>query len=930
MLTTLRNHFGFSAFRPGQEEAIQSLLAGRHTLVVMPTGAGKSLIYQLAALHRPGVTLVISPLIALMKDQVDTLSHRNIPATFINSALTSDEQARRLQTMTQNAYRLVYVAPERLCSVTFMQALRQISIGLLAVDEAHCLSQWGHDFRPDYLHLAAAHQQVGAPPVVALTATATPQVQDDIVRLLNLAAAQRIITGFNRANLTFEVSYTSNPSAKLQALKNLLNDLEDGRAIIYTGTRRDTEEVAEFVRSVCATEAEHYHAGLAAEKRSEIQDGFLKGDLPVVVATNAFGMGIDRPDVRLVIHFNMPGTLEAYYQEAGRAGRDGEASRAVLLYDPRDRALQEWFIENDAPTPDEVRALYKAMQQTKQPEIWMSWNDLSMRTELHDVKVKVGLSQLELAGIIQRLGDEGHRTLLRVDAWNEKALREISAGVEVRRSHRKQQLAKMIHYAESNDCRRRIVLDHFGDRGPIDAPRCCDNCLTKQAMPTLSSPRGEFGKLSLSEQTALIVLDAVHRLDWEAGREKLARMLKGSKVKAMKKFGYDQSPYYGRLKMFSLKMIGRMIEYLIEQKYLKVIGGDRPVLRLTPQGQDAVKQRAAIALELSTTAEQRAETSKQVGQPISETMALTATLFEHGLSPEEIAAQRNLTQKTIFEHLAILIGQGALPLSAVIPEEIVSKVHAAITQVGEVSRLAPIKARLPESISFEEIRCVVEAWKRERESVSDQPPHPPREIIHSTEQPDDSTNKIAAFLSRAHPRPLSGPWHSGWALGFHSGFSGAEWNRSPIGELAYRMKYQHDFSVLPQIMEQVAALCSDHPELMNVEAIIPVPPSTPRDRDPVLTVAEALGKKFGLPVRAALIKARKTAPQKEMTTRAQKRANLAGAFAIQSDVRGQRVLVLDDLYDSGATLEEVTRVLLQAGAARVCVFTLTRTIHTDA
>jgi ATP-dependent DNA helicase RecQ len=926
MLTSLRQHFGFTSFRHGQAEAIRHLLAGENALVVMPTGAGKSLIYQLAALHRPGVTLVISPLIALMKDQVDSLNLRSIPATFINSAISGIEQARRLQAMTQNAFRLVYVAPERLRSAQFLQALSKISIGLLAVDESHCLSQWGHDFRPDYLHLATAFKQFGKPPVVALTATATPQVQDDIVRLLALKSAQRIITGFNRANLSFEVHYTSNPSAKLQALKDLMDDLEEGRAIIYTGTRRDAEEVGEFVRSVCATEAEHYHAGLDAEKRSQIQDSFLKGDLPVVVATNAFGMGIDRPDVRMVIHFNVPGTLEAYYQEAGRAGRDGEASRAVLLYDPRDRALQEWFIENDALTPNEARALYHTLQQSKQPEIWISWSDLSMRAELHEVKVKVGLAQLELAGIIQRLGDEGQRMLLRVEAWNEKKLRGISSDVEARRRHRKQQLAKMIIYAESNGCRRQIILDHFGDRGPVDAPRCCDNCLSKPSTPA-ASPRGDFEKLSLSEQTALIILDAVRRLDWEVGRERLAQMLRGSKAKKMK-IGYDQSPYYGRLKTLSLKMIESIIERLIEQKYLKVIGGNLPVLRLTPQGQEAIKARAAISLELPEISKITSGKSKQTGEHVRDTVLLTASLFENGVSPDEIAEQRNLSIKTIFEHLATLIGRGVLPLSAVIEEEIISQVRGVIAQIGDASKLAPIKARLPASISYEEIRCVAEAWKREQETHTPEGP-----IVERTDsiKPDKEPSKeITDFLSRSHPRPLSGPWHVGWALGFHSSFSGADWNRSPIGELTYRLKYQNDFSVLPRVVEHIVELCVQHPELVKVDGLIPVPPSTKREVNPLLTVVEAVGRKFKLPVRNIIIKTRQTASQKEMHTQAQKRANVAGAYAVQTSVHGQRLLVIDDLYDSGATLEEVARVLHRAGAARVCVLTLTRTIHTDA
>ncbi len=920
LTTTLHTHFGFTAFRPGQAEAIEHLLSGRHTLVVMPTGAGKSLVYQLAAMHRPGLTLVVSPLIALMKDQVDSLARRNIPATYVNSALPTDEQVRRLQGLAEGAYRLVYVAPERLRSVPFQQALSRVTVGLLAVDEAHCISQWGHDFRPDYLHIAAARTQMGEPVTVALTATATPQVQDDIVRLLGLPSTRRIITGFNRPNLTFEVRYTTDLPAKLLALQNLLADLDEGAAIVYVGTRRDAEEVAEFVRAVCGIEAHYYHAGLEADTRSRIQDAFLIGDLPVVIATNAFGMGIDRPDVRLVAHYALPGTLEAYYQEAGRAGRDGQAAQAVLLYAPQDRALQEWFIENDAPAPEETRGLYEALRSSRRTELWMTTDDLSLATGLPEVKIKVGLAQLESAGAIQRLGDAGARMLLRIGKWDGAAVRATAADVEQRRQHRRAQLAQMVAYAESNACRRRILLSHFGDRSAAEAARCCDNCLA-QPPDTSPAPASDVSSLSQAERTALIILDALRRLKWEVGREKLAQLLKGSRAKEMQQFGYDQSAYYGRLAIFSLKEIEDLIGQLIASGYLKVVGGDRPVLRLTPQGQAAIKSRASIPLHLPRTVEPEAVARKQAEREAGGTVELTAQMFAQGLTPAQIATQRALTEATIYNHLARLIGDGKVSLPAVVPEAIAAQVGAAIAQVGDVSALAPIKACLPDDISYGQIRCVVEAWKREQRGAGGSTETQPQSPIE---------NGIAAFLARSHPRPLSGPWHVGWALGFHSRFAGADWSRSPVGEQTYRLKYQGDRSALPPLVEQTLALCAEHPELTEVDAIVPVPPSTPRSMDPVASLTDALGQKLGRPVWPVLVKTRRTAPQKEMRTLAQKRANVAGAFAVQGDVRGKRLLILDDLYDSGATLEEVSRVLRQAGAARLCVLTLTRTIHADA
>ncbi len=313
----LREHFGYPAFRPGQEEALRHVLAGRDTLVVMPTGSGKSLIYQLAALCQPGTGLVISPLIALMKDQVDGLVRRRIPATYINSALDLAEQNRRLRALAAGEYKLVLVAPERFRSPGFRAALEAVTINLLAVDEAHCVSQWGHDFRPDYLYLAEARAQLKPPATLALTATATPRVQDDMTRLLGLERAERVITGFNRPNLTLRVIPARNDEVKLRRLRALLA-AADGAGLIYTGTRREAESVAAFIRSELRQPAEHYHAALPAAERARVQEAFLSGDLPLVAATTAFGMGIDRPDVRFVAHLDLPKSVEGYYQETGR------------------------------------------------------------------------------------------------------------------------------------------------------------------------------------------------------------------------------------------------------------------------------------------------------------------------------------------------------------------------------------------------------------------------------------------------------------------------------------------------------------------------------------------------------------------------------------------------------------------------------------
>ena len=390
----LEKYFRYPAFRPGQEQALTHVLAGNDALVVMPTGSGKSLIYQLAGLMLEGTTLVFSPLIALMKDQVDSMTRRGIPATYINSSLDLNEQGRRVRGLVNGEYKLMLVAPERLRSPNFRAALAQTQISMMAIDEAHCLSQWGHDFRPDYLQIAQTRQQLQPKVTLALTATATPRAQGDIMDLLGLPDAARFINGFNRPNLFFEVLPAPDSKTKLSRVRDFLcSPAAEGAGLIYAGTRRETEEVSAFVREIVGLPVKHYHAGLDPATRAEVQDSFLSGDLPLVVATNAFGMGIDRPDVRFVLHVNMPGSLEAYYQEAGRAGRDGLPARATLLYATRDAMLQEHFIETSSPTEDQLRQVHRALQNDE----GLSSDEIVQRTGLKEPVVRVAIEQLAAA-----------------------------------------------------------------------------------------------------------------------------------------------------------------------------------------------------------------------------------------------------------------------------------------------------------------------------------------------------------------------------------------------------------------------------------------------------------------------------------------------------------------------------------------------------
>ena len=354
----LQQRFGFDDFRTGQEEIVTHVSGGNDCMVVMPTGAGKSLCFQVPALARGGTTLVVSPLIALMKDQVDGMVAKGVRATFINSSLSTEERRSRMQRLRDGYWEMVYVAPERF-SPWFIEQARSCDIRLFAIDEAHCLSQWGHDFRPDYLRLGKVREQLGRPTTIALTATATPRVQDDIAKTLGIDVARRFILGFDRKNLQMEVMEVSGDKEKVE----LLPDLVRGKtALVYAATRKTVEKAARALREA-GIPAGIYHAGLSPGDRTQVQEAFMEGRIPVVAATNAFGMGVDKDNVRVIVHWGFPGTVEAYYQEIGRAGRDNKDSRIILFYSPQDRRIQDFFINMSYPPASFVHAVYNRILQ---------------------------------------------------------------------------------------------------------------------------------------------------------------------------------------------------------------------------------------------------------------------------------------------------------------------------------------------------------------------------------------------------------------------------------------------------------------------------------------------------------------------------------------------------------------------------------------
>ena len=388
----LSEQFGFAKFRPGQEEVIRAVLAGRDAMTVMPTGQGKSLCYQLPATLLPGLTLVISPLIALMQDQVAGLKQRNIKAAAFHSGLTGVEKNRVIQDLNQRRLQLLYLAPERMQHEGFLQLLRSLWVSLLVVDEAHCISQWGHDFRPDYLKIGRLRRELTNPPCLALTATATTRVQIDLCKRLSLRDPLRLVSGFRRPNLALSVRPCQSRQEKLAMLDRLVQDTGRGTILIYCATRRAVEEVADRLEQSYQSVG-YYHAGLSDEERRLVHNDFSRGTLRVLVATNAFGMGIDKSDVRLVVHFDIPGSVEAYYQEVGRAGRDGQPAACVLLFHERDLATQEYFIQQASQAPEGSERAGR------------------MKTLLQEMQAYVSVPTCRQLAILDYFSDEAERAL---------------------------------------------------------------------------------------------------------------------------------------------------------------------------------------------------------------------------------------------------------------------------------------------------------------------------------------------------------------------------------------------------------------------------------------------------------------------------------------------------------------------------------------
>ncbi len=483
----LREKFGFERFHPGQEEVVSRVLAGQNTLAILATGAGKSLCYQLPALLLRGTTVVVSPLIALMKDQLDMLAALGIKEIVaLNSTLSEDQEADAIKRIQSGKIKIVFVTPEKLEDETFVGILQKLKIPLFVVDEAHCISAWGHDFRPAYLGLGNVIAQLRHPTVLALTATATPAVREDILLQLGIPDTKPIVKGFDRPNLVYEVRRAESEAEKLRVLKELFAELE-GTGIIYTATIKNALEVQRYLLDSLGVPAAVYHSKLQKHDRIAVHELFMDEAIRAVVATNAFGLGIDKPNIRFVIHYDLPGSVEAYTQEAGRAGRDGDRSRCVLLYRMSDTRVQNYFLTGKYPDVEEVQKIFATLEYFDAQEGGVSLTDLRKISQLPLTKLKVILALLKKSGFILTTARAKYQ--LSPAAKKNRDLVLNLASYETKKSYDQSKLAMMLQYAESRSCRRNFILNYFGEDYERENCGACDNCLHGNKMVRSSGYR---------------------------------------------------------------------------------------------------------------------------------------------------------------------------------------------------------------------------------------------------------------------------------------------------------------------------------------------------------------------------------------------------------------------------------------------------------
>ncbi len=630
----LEKYFGFREFLDAQEEVITAIAGGADALVVMPTGGGKSLCYQLPALLLEGTTVVVSPLIALMKDQVDALQRRGISATLINSTLSPGEQQDRIRALARGEFKLVYIAPERFRSRSFLEALGQSTIALFAVDEAHCLSMWGHDFRPDYFRLGQVLETLGRPQVAAFTATATPEVRRDILTHLALREPREFVAGFARPNLKLLITHTANETAKYARLNALIREHKTG--IVYCSTRKRVEAVAETLQ-LANISSILYHGGMSDDEREKAQNEFMQGRRDIVVATNAFGMGIDRSDIRFVVHFDVPGSVEAYYQEAGRAGRDGEAATCEMLFNHADTRVQEFFIEGSNPPLEFIAQTYEMLRREAdaKSELQISIKEMAVRLgdERSDMMISSSLHVLDREGYIDRFDIPGKRVrgtrVLQPEVRGHQ-LKLDAAKLREKERRDRAKLKMMIDFAYARECRQQAILRYFGESDPA---RCgnCDICL-ESAGPA-RSPTEEEALIVRKALSGVARMSAKSDGEWQPrfGRGRIVQTLVGSRSQEIIQARLDQLSTHGLLKSEGVAYLNQLLRELQEAGMLVSSGGQYPMVTLTRRGDEVMKGRDDYQLrwpQRSSSEKSAARKAKTREASLEEMLPVDAAILE--------------------------------------------------------------------------------------------------------------------------------------------------------------------------------------------------------------------------------------------------------------------------------------------------------------